>query len=69
MRHSFCTALAAAGMDLRSLMHLAGHSSYVTTLRYAHFSPTATMGREFMDAAFSAKNNGETTAEGAEKAS
>ena len=63
MRHSFCTALAAAGMDLRSLMHLAGHASYATTLRYGPYSPNSNMGRDFMDRAFSARNDGNLTAD------
>lgn len=52
LRHSYCTALAAAGMPLRQLQHLAGHASYSTTEKYSHYSPDATQGMSFIERAF-----------------
>jgi integrase len=40
LRHSFATAVAAAGsVPIRELQELLGHSSLAMTLRYSHFSP------------------------------
>jgi len=39
LRHTFCSRLTAAGTPLRTVMELAGHRSFQTTLRYAHLSP------------------------------
>ena len=37
LRHTFCTDMAAAGMDLKSLQYLMGHSDAYTTLNiYTH---------------------------------
>lgn len=36
LRHTFCTALSDAGVPLRQIMALAGHSQIGTTVRYAH---------------------------------
>ncbi len=38
-RHTFCSYLAMAGVDLLKIMKLARHRDYQTTLRYAHLSP------------------------------
>lgn len=37
-RHTFCTRLVQAGVDIRTIMELAGHKSIQTTIRYAHVS-------------------------------
>lgn len=41
LRHSCCTRLVSAGVDLRSVMQWMGHSSIVQTQRYAHFIPNS----------------------------
>ena len=41
MRHTFCTNMANAGMDLKSLQYLMGHSDAAVTLNvYSHASYT-----------------------------
>ncbi len=39
LRHTFCAHLAIAGVPLRRIQILAGHSDYKVTERYAHLSP------------------------------
>jgi integrase len=39
LRHTFCAHLAIAGVSLRRIQVLAGHSDYKVTERYAHLSP------------------------------
>ena len=39
LRHTYCSHLAMAGVPLRTVQVLAGHSSYKTTERYAHLAP------------------------------
>ena len=38
MRHTFCSRLVQRGVDLATVKQLAGHSSIVVTMRYAHLS-------------------------------
>lgn len=38
LRHTFCSHLVMAGVDLTTVQKLAGHSSYSTTLNYAHLA-------------------------------
>lgn len=39
LRHTFCSHLVMAGVSLRAVQVLAGHSSYSITERYAHLAP------------------------------
>ena len=39
LRHTFCSHLVMAGVSLRAVQLLAGHSSYAITERYAHLAP------------------------------
>jgi integrase len=39
LRHTFCAHLAMAGVSLRRIQLLAGHSDYKITERYAHLAP------------------------------
>jgi integrase len=39
LRHSFCSRLVMRGVDLRTVMELAGHKSIQVTARYAHLAP------------------------------
>jgi len=39
LRHTFCSRLVSNGVDLYTVMALAGHSSIDTTRKYAHLSP------------------------------
>jgi len=42
LRHTFCTRLAAAGVDVRTIMELAGHEDISTTLKYTHVVKAST---------------------------
>lgn len=44
LRHTFCTRLAANGVEMRTIMELAGHSDISTTMMYAHFIPARLAG-------------------------
>lgn len=39
LRHTFCSHLVMAGVSLRAVQILAGHSTYAVTERYAHLAP------------------------------
>jgi integrase len=39
LRHTFCSRLVMKGVDIRTVMELAGHKSISVTMRYAHLSP------------------------------
>lgn len=39
LRHTFCSRLVMAGIDLLTVSKLAGHSTVAVTQRYAHLSP------------------------------
>ena len=38
LRHAFCSRLVMKGVDIRTVMELAGHKSISVTMRYAHLS-------------------------------
>ena len=52
LRHTYGTAMAAAGTPMRMLQEWMGHRSHTTTLVYAAYSPDASHGLEFVDRAF-----------------
>jgi integrase len=60
LRHSYGTAMAAAGAPLRSLMEWMGHADLKTTLIYADYSPGQAQGAAFAEAAFGAGTNSGT---------
>jgi site-specific recombinase XerD len=39
LRHTFISRLVMAGVDLRTVMELAGHKTIQMTMRYAHLAP------------------------------
>lgn len=39
MRHTFCSRLVQGGKPINEVKELMGHSSIITTMRYAHFAP------------------------------
>jgi len=39
LRHTYCSHLAMAGIPLRTIQKLAGHTHFKTTERYAHLAP------------------------------
>ena len=39
LRHTFCSQLVMAGIDIKTVQELVGHKSITMTLRYSHLSP------------------------------
>jgi len=56
LRHSFATAVAAAGVPMRTLQEWMGHADFKTTLIYADYSPSAGEA-ELVERAFGAGTN------------
>ncbi|WP_259314368.1 tyrosine-type recombinase/integrase [Capillimicrobium parvum] len=52
LRHTYGTAMAAAGTPMRMLQEWMGHESYQTTLIYAAYAPDASHGLKFVERAF-----------------
>jgi integrase len=52
LRHSFGTAMAAAGTPMRALMEFMGHATMATTMIYADYSPDPSGGVEHANRAF-----------------
>jgi integrase len=52
LRHSYGTAMAAAGAPLRALQEWMGHRDYKTTSIYADYSPDPSQGAAWAEAAF-----------------
>jgi site-specific recombinase XerD len=42
-RHTFCSKLAMAGVDIRTIAQLAGHKTLAMAMRYSHLSPAHTL--------------------------
>jgi integrase len=57
LRHSYGTAMAAAGAPLRALQEWMGHRDYKTTSIYADYSPDPSQGAAWAEAAFGLENN------------
>jgi integrase len=56
LRHSFATAMAAAGVPMRTLQEWMGHRDFKTTLIYADYAPSAGES-ELIERAFAAGTN------------
>ena len=56
LRHSFATAIAAAGVPMRTLQEWMGHRDYKTTLIYADYAPNAGES-DLVERAFAAGTN------------
>lgn len=59
LRHTYGTAMAAAGTPMRMLQEWMGHRSHATTLVYAAYAPDASLGLEFVDRAFGGRSTTE----------
>jgi integrase len=60
LRHSYGTAMAAAGAPLRALQEWMGHRDYKTTSIYADYAPDPSQGARWAEAAFGAGTNSGT---------
>ena len=40
LRHTFCSRLAMAGVDIRTIAALAGHKTLQMAMRYSHLAPS-----------------------------
>ena len=40
LRHTYCSQLVMAGVDIKTVQELVGHKSIEMTLRYSHLSPS-----------------------------
>jgi integrase len=40
LRHTFCSRLAMAGVDIRTIAQLAGHKTLSMAMRYSHLAPS-----------------------------
>jgi len=58
LRHTYGTAMAAAGAPLRALQEWMGHKDYATTAIYADFAPDPTQGARLAEVAFGGTNWG-----------
>ena len=52
LRHTFGTRMAAVGTPLRTIQEWMGHSSYQTTMMYAHYAEDPSRGAAWVDRAF-----------------
>ncbi len=41
LRHTFCSRLAMAGIDIRMIAELAGHKTLAMAMRYSHLAPSS----------------------------
>ena len=57
LRHSFGTAMAAAGRPMRALMEFMGHATMRTTMIYADYSPDPSGGVERANRAFAVRGS------------
>lgn len=62
LRHSFGTAMAAAGVPMRTLQEWMGHRDIQTTMRYADYAPSAHEAA-MVAAAFGGSNRGSNASE------
>ena len=66
LRHSFATAIAAAGVPMRTLQEWMGHRDYKTTLIYADYAPNAGES-DLVERAFAAGTNPGTNLSASER--
>jgi integrase len=63
LRHSYATAMAAAGTPLRTLQEWMGHADARTTAIYADYLPNPVEGRALTERAFGGSNWGSNLSE------